>query len=108
MNHDREPNHHDSLPVASAQLMAWLVLAMSAGFVVILVVFFLQSVFSGTRLLVIAIGMFLLSLVSSRVALNRLMAKIPCPHCGNPFFKRALQLFQAPKRCQYCNQAPDA
>lgn len=104
-NHSPQKNPNEQLPPSAARLIAFLALVMSLGFALLLAVFFLNGLFKGLAL-VIAIAILLtLSVVSTTVALNAILPKLICLHCGQPFFSQVRQLFGRPKACQHCYQA---
>lgn len=92
------PNDSERLPVQSARLLAWLSLVMSIGFAMIAYFVVLSSHVSPMFLLVLIA----LVLVSDYIAMKRLMAKIVCEQCHQPFFNRVLDLFIKPKKCAAC------
>lgn len=97
-------NDNESLPVTSARLMAFLTVAMSLGFVLVVFLFFFQDLFQGAALLGVLLVMLTLSFFSVTIALKRMMAKILCSDCAQPFFARVLDLFVAPDTCQSCKK----
>ncbi len=94
---------NETLPIAAARSMAFLTVAMSGGFVAVLFFFFLKDVFYGIMLWGVLLVMLGLAVFSSTIALRRLMPKIRCPQCGQPFFTRVTALFAKPARCAACN-----
>ncbi len=94
----------EALPVASARMMAILTLLMSLGFVAVVYLAFLQDVFQGRALVVVLLFMVTMSLLSSLVALRRIMKKVLFQHCGQPFFSRSMELSLAPKQCRSCRK----
>ncbi len=106
MNNQPVLPDNETLPIAAARSMAFLTLAMSMGFVAILFFFFLKDVFHGVMLWGVLLVMLGLAVFSSTIALQRLMPKIRCPHCAQPFFARVTALFAKPARCAACNRSP--
>ena len=74
------------LPVNSARTMAFLIVLMSLGFVAVLFSFFLKDVFYGVLLFLMLAIMVFLAVLSSVLALKRLMLKILCSSRHQPFF----------------------
>lgn len=96
-------DNSDSLPIASARIIALIATVMSLGFAVVIYVFFLKAVFSGMILLIVFAMMLVMSLISTWVALKNLLPKFRCPNCGQPFFHHVSQLFSKVGRCQHCH-----
>lgn len=92
----------ETLPITAARTMALMTLAMSIGFVLMLFFVFLNGLFHGAMLWAVSALMLMMALISSLVALKRLMVKMRCPHCHQPFFNRVTQLFAPAKYCAAC------
>lgn len=95
---------NETLPVQSARALAFLTVAMSLGFVAVLFFFFLKGAFVGITLWGVVAAMSVLALFSSLRALKRLMPKMRCPNCSQPFFTHVRALFAKPVRCAACQQ----
>lgn len=104
-NNPTDTANKESLPIGSARFIAFIAVAMSVGFVVVIYAFFLKDLFVGNMLLGVLTVMLVLSLVSSVVALRNIMPKLLCPHCQQPFFRHVSSLFAKAGNCQHCQQS---
>ncbi|PIE45244.1 MAG: hypothetical protein CSA45_03615 [Gammaproteobacteria bacterium] len=100
----QQPGPKEELPVSSARTIALSSLLISLGFVFVLYFFFLKTVFQAPLIWIVLAVMVVMAVFSSVMAMKSLLKKLLCPHCHQPFFARAVELFLPPKNCTVCQR----
>lgn len=96
---------NDVIPVSAAKFMAYLTMAMSLGFVLIIYFVFLKDVFAGAMGALAFAMMLTMSFFSAMVALGSIRKKILCPTCHEHFFAKVIHMFLPPKQCAACHNS---
>ncbi|MGY0398810.1 MAG: hypothetical protein ACWIPH_02495 [Ostreibacterium sp.] len=104
MNENLPTPDGDTLPVTAARIIAFCLLGMSIGFVLVIYFFFFSVTFSGIALWLMLCLFLTTTMLSSVMVLKKLRFKLLCSGCKQPFFADVMALFMTPKHCVSCGE----